>query len=80
MLIIRSDRQDAAGPKQLCAGQIASIEEAAHGKRALFSHKDTDAFLLVDAKNAFNSLNKQMALYDIQHHCPPLAIITHQRL
>ena len=53
-LITRSDLHDAAGPRQLCAGRIANIEAAAHGMRALFSCKDTDAVLLVDATNAFN--------------------------
>ena len=72
LLITRSDLQDAAGPRQLCAGQIASIESATHGMRSLFSHKDTDAVLLVDSTNAFNWLNKQMELHNI-HLCPPLA-------
>ena len=74
ILITRSDLQVAAGSRQLCAGQVASIEAAAHGMRALFSCKDTDAVVLVDATNAFYSLNRQMALRNIQHLCPPLAI------
>ena len=38
------------------AGQIGSIEGDAHWMRALFSRKDTDAVLLVDATNGFDSL------------------------
>ena len=75
LLITRMDLQDAAGPRQMCAGQIASIEMAAHGMRALFSRKDTDAVLLVDATSAFNSLNRIMALRKIQHLSPSLTII-----
>ena len=56
------DLQDTAGPKQLCAGQIAGIEAAVHAVRSILSHEDTEAILLVDASNAFNSLNRQVAL------------------
>ena len=58
LLITRSDLQDAAGPRQLCAWKITSIESAAHGMRALYPCKDTDAVLLVDATNVINSLNR----------------------
>ena len=75
LYITRSDLQDAAGPRQLCAGQIAGIEAAAHGMRSLFSCDDTEAVLLVDATNAFNSLNRQAALRNIQHLCPSLSNI-----
>ena len=75
LLITTSDLQDAAGPRLLCAGKIASIEAAAHGMKALFFRKDTDAVLLVDTTNAFDSLNRQTALCNIQYLCPPLAIV-----
>ena len=75
LLITMSDLLDAAGPRQPCAGQIASIEAAAHVMRALFSHKNTDAVLLVDATNVFNPLNTQIELCNIQHLCPPFPII-----
>lgn len=35
----------------------------------------TDAVLLVDADNAFNRLNRAVALHNIQYTCPPLATI-----
>ena len=71
----KGDLQDAAGPKQLCAGQIAGIEAAVHAMRSIFSSEDTEAILLVDASNAFNSLNRQVALHNIRHLCPSLANI-----
>ncbi len=37
--------------------------------------EDTEAVLLVDASNAFNSLNRQTALRNVRHLCPPLANI-----
>ena len=36
---------------------------------------DADAVILVDATNAFNSLNCENALKNIQHLCPPIAKI-----
>ena len=36
---------------------------------------ETVAVLLVDADNAFNRLNREVALHNIQYTCPPLATI-----
>jgi len=69
--IIRSDIQRAAGPIQLCAGQISGVEAAIHSMRTMFSTDDTEGMLLVDASNAFNSLNRNVALQNIQYICPP---------
>ena len=71
----KGDLQDAAGPLQLCAGQIAGIEAAVHAMKASFQNEDTEAVLLVDASNAFNSHNREVALHNIRHLCPSLATI-----
>ena len=71
--ITRQDIQDTAGSMQLCAGQISGIEAAVHAVRTLFHREETEALLLVDASNAFNSLNRQTALHNIQRLCPSLA-------
>ena len=73
--VIKDDIQDAAGCKQLCAGQLAGIEAAIHTMHQSFSSPDTEAVMLVDASNAFNSLNRQVALHNIRHLCPPLSTI-----
>jgi len=39
-----------------------------------FAADDSDALLLVDASNAFNRLNRLLALLNIRHVCPPLSI------
>jgi hypothetical protein len=44
-----------------------------HAVRTLFQSDETEALLLVDASNAFNSLNRQTALHNIQRLCPSLA-------
>ena len=73
--IVKLDVLEAAGSLQLCAGQDAGNEAAVHAMRAIFCDDSTEAVLLVDASNAFNSLNRQVALHNIQAICPPLANI-----
>ena len=71
----KQDVLDAAGLKQLCARQIAGIESAIHVVRQCFEDPETEGVLLVDASNAFNSVNSQSALLNIRHLCPSLATI-----
>ena len=54
----KPDIQEASGCLQMCGGQIAGIEAAVHAVRTAFDSSDTEAVLLVDATNAFNSLNR----------------------
>ena len=72
---IKDDIQDVAGSLQLCAGQIAGIEAAIHFMRESFHDESTEAVLLVDASNAFNSVNREAALHNIRHVCPALATV-----
>ena len=44
-----------------------------HAARELFEDPDTDALILVDAENAFNALNREAALNNINVICPELA-------
>ena len=60
----KADLQEAAGPLQLSAGQVARIEAAVQAMKALFQNEHTEA---VDASNAFNSLNRDAALQNIRH-------------
>ena len=75
LCVIRDDIQIAAGPHQLCAGQIVETEAAVHTVRSVFNSDDSDAMLLVDAINAFNSLNRIVDLHNIQQLCLPLACV-----
>ena len=74
MKVIGKEVLQAAGPLQLCAGQNAGSEAAIHALRELFERPEREAITLVDASNAFNNLNRQVALRNIQHQC--LAIAT----
>ena len=71
--ILRDDIQMAAGPLQLCAGHQSGCESAVHAMRQVFESSETEAIILVDATNAFNSLNRQTALRNIRLLCPALS-------
>ena len=43
--------------------------------RDIFNNQDTEAVILVDAINAFNTLNLQVALHNLQRTCPAFATI-----
>ena len=73
--ILRVDIQEAAGSTQLCAGQISGTEAAIHAIHDSFHSAQCEAVLLIDANNAFNSLNREAALRNIQNLCPPFATI-----
>ena len=48
------------------------IEYAIHTLRDQYSKTSADAVLLIDAENAFNSLNRKLALKNIENTCPSL--------
>ena len=72
MTVLKSDITRAAGVSQVCAGHPSGCEAAL---RKVFASMSTDAMLLVDADNAFNRLNRAVALHNIRYICPPLVTI-----
>ena len=70
MMIFKKDITDAAGPLQISAGQEAGAEAAIHAMRDFFANKDTEAVLLIDAENAFNSINRKVMLHNLNFICP----------
>ena len=73
--IVNPEVQRAAGSLQLCAGQPCGIEAAIHAMRTVYEDSETDGILMVDARNAFNSLNRGAALRNIRWTCPEIATI-----
>ena len=69
--ILKVDIQMAAGSLQTCSGTESGIEAAIHGMKAIFEDEDCEAVLLIDAKNAFNCINRKVALNNIRELCPP---------
>ena len=73
LFVIKSDVLEAACTLQLCAGHEAGTCEAAmHLMCRIFHDATTEAVLLVDANNAFNSLKRKVALLNIHQLCPSL--------
>ena len=70
LVVVGPSVQAASGALQLCSGQVAGIEAAVHSMSSIFANEEVDGVLLVDAKNAFNSLNRQSALRNIARSCP----------
>ena len=66
---------EAADPFQLCAGQDAGCEAAVHAMHRVFQDSSTAAVILVDAKNAFNNINRRVALLNIQSLCPAIGTV-----
>ena len=65
--------QAACGSDQLCAGLSAGIEGGIHGMSQLWAESEAIhkfGFLLVDARNAFNEINRVNMLWTIRHEWP----------
>ena len=54
----------------MCTGIRSGIEAAVHMTETAWSEDTTEAILLVDADNAFNRLNRKVALHNIRELCP----------
>ena len=73
--VLKEDIQLAAGPLQTATGLQSGAEAAIHSMRCTFEDDRTDAVILVDARNAFNSLKRQAALHSIRVICSQIATI-----
>ena len=72
--VINPEIMSSAGNLQLCAGQAGGCEAAVHAMSDIFDEEATDALLLVDADNTFNSLNRKVLLQNIKYLCPLMAV------
>ena len=72
MKVIESDVRAATAPRQLCVGMPAACEAAVQAMAGVFGLPETEAVLLIDASNAFNSLNRNAALHNVPALCPAL--------
>ena len=72
MTILKPDIQAAGGCIQTCTGVKSGIEAAIHATNTAWNLPSTECLLQVDADNAFNRLNRKVALHNIREICPPL--------
>ena len=70
MMLFKNDITHAAGALQLSAGQDAEVEAVVHSVHDIFSEENTEAVLLIDAGNAFNSINRKVMLHNMKFLCP----------
>ena len=72
--VVKTDAMIAAGPLQVAAGIKSGAEGTIHAIRELFEEDDdSEALILIDAQNAFNSMNRAAALHNIQIICPEVS-------
>ena len=71
---IRPDLTSLGGNMQLCMDQKSGIEHAIHSLRHSFNDPENEAILLNDTKNAFNMINRQTALENVNALCPSLHV------
>ena len=72
--LFRLDIQDATGPLQVCAGQEGGCEAAIHAMREFSEKEKIHGALLVDASNAFNTINRHAVLNNIKSICMPTSV------
>ena len=73
--VVKDDICQCAGSLKVCAGQEGGSEAAIHAMRSIFQADESDCVLLVDAKNAFNTLNRNATLHNSRIICPALSTI-----
>ena len=72
-MTLKIDIQESVGGLQMCFGQQAGVEAAIHAMHDMYNCDDCEAMLLVDPTNAFNSLNRKVAMLNLEIICPNLA-------
>ncbi|XP_057308551.1 uncharacterized protein LOC130646905 [Hydractinia symbiolongicarpus] len=73
MAVLQKDVLKSSAEIQMCSGQKSSSEAAIHAMREVFDSEETEAVLLVDAANAFNSINREALLHNVKIVCPTIA-------
>ena len=74
MSVTKSDVQDVVGSVLVCAGYPCGCDVAIHGMRTIFEDEKSDAILLIDAANAFISINRQSMFTNKSELCPVMFI------
>ena len=68
--VTKQDIIEPSGSLQVCVGFESRSEAAIHAMHNIFEADNTDAVLLIDSSNAFNSLNRAAALHNVRISCP----------
>ena len=73
MKVVKEDMKKAAGCLQLCTGRKTGCETAIHAMHRIFESNETEAILMVETENSFNSINCKALLQNIGYLCPVIA-------
>ena len=65
---------DYTGSFQVYAGQGPGIEAALHSLNSMCNVENNEAVLLVDASDAFNSVNRNLFLHNILYICATISV------
>ena len=72
--MFKEEIKEAVGPLQVCAGHSAGSEAAIHAMNQVFNEEGADGVLLIDATNAFNQMNRTVAMHNIRITCKEIAL------
>ena len=70
---VREDITESVGLLQACAGRKAGSEAAVHAVHEIFKEQGTEAVLLMDATNGFNTVNRKALLHSVKVICPAVS-------
>ena len=70
---LKEDVIQSVGSLQVCAGQDTVCESLMHEMGTIYGDQSAEAVLLVDASNAFNSINRNVFLHNVVVICPSIA-------
>ena len=70
----KEELKESAGPLQVCAGHNAGAEAAVHAMSQIFCEEGSDGVLLIDASNAFNLMNRSVAMHNIRYLCKEISL------
>ena len=73
MSVVKKEVAQAAGPLQVCTGQVADVKLAIHSMVDFFESDNSAAEPQMDASIAFNSLNRSIFLHNIKAICPKIS-------
>ena len=68
----RDDIVASVGSLQVCAGHGAGCESLIHGVHTVYEEQSAEAVLLVEASNAFNSVNRSAFIHNVEIICPSI--------
>ena len=71
---LKEEIKEAAGSLQVCAGHSGGAEAAIHAMSHVFEEEGTDGIILIDATNAFNQMNRAIAMHNLQITCNKMSL------